>query len=232
MSNIRFRVESIDGLTSDIQSTVLAAVIYAFDVPLAKDNPYSTQAGDGIPGKNIRVTWHFQSTPEGNSPKIIANRYKDDVWQAKNPTDPLTRCRVAFDAFFGMKKCLKEKRGIDIFNPAKHSTRVESTRLAACLVGMGHPIAGWHWNDYGAAWHFDQAAGVDAVLIHDEHLIDRLPDEPISFVKGAIMGHAAMMDKIFQIQNIRVEHKGRIAVIGKHIPQKRLDALEKILYRK
>ena len=71
---IRFRVESLDGLAADIQSTVLAAVIYAFDVPLKKGGEYSVQAGDGI--KGIRATWHFQSDTEGNSPKVRRGRLR------------------------------------------------------------------------------------------------------------------------------------------------------------
>tara|TARA_R110000824_G_scaffold203915_2_gene388632 strand:+ start:185 stop:490 length:306 start_codon:yes stop_codon:yes gene_type:complete len=95
----RLQIQTIDGLSSDIQSTPLASTIYAFDVKLAKENPYSTQAGDGIPGRNLRVTWHFQSEPGGSSPKVIAQRWHDQAWLANNPADPLTLCKKAFDAF-------------------------------------------------------------------------------------------------------------------------------------
>ena len=227
---IRFRVESLDGLAADIQSTVLAAVIYAFDVPLKKGGEYSVQAGDGI--KGIRATWHFQSDTEGNSPKVIINRWKDEAWQAQNPGDPLTRCKVAFDAFFHMKKSLKERRGYDNFDTTKPSCRVENTRMAACLVGMGHPVIGWHWTDMGAAWHFDQTAATDAHLIHDEQLISKVPDCDVAYVKGAIFGHEAMLRELHDPKEFRVEHKGRIATIGKHIPQGKLDSLERIFYRK
>mgnify|MGYP003624707504 len=228
----RLQIQTIDGLSSDIQSTPLASTIYAFDVKLAKENPYSTQAGDGIPGRNLRVTWHFQSEPGGSSPKVIAQRWHDQAWLANNPDDPLTLCKKAFDAFFHMKTCIRERRGFDAFDITQPSCRVENTRIAACLVGMGHPVIGWHWTDFGAAWHFDQTAATDAALLHDEHLIGKLPNTTISYVKGAIFGHAAMLGVVKEIQSTRIEHKGRTAIIGKHIPKAKLDSLEKILFRK
>ena len=225
----RFGFASVDGSSADVNNPRLAATIYAFDVPLNEANPYATAVGDGING--VRVTWHFQqSSACGNSPKLIASHWSDRRWIEANPTHPLAMCKAAFGFLENLSLAIKENRGFPLYHGA--ACRITNTRKAAVMQALGHPIIGWRRNEKVTTWCFPEAAATDALLYDDEQLYDRLPDAAISYIKGALVGHEAMIVAINDIQFARVEHRGRIAMIGKHIPKKQLDQIEKILFRK
>ena len=100
------------------------------------------------------------------------------------------------------------------------------------MQALGHPIIGWLRNEKVTTWCFPEAAATDALLYDDEKLYERLPDSSIAYLKGALLGHEAMTVAMKDIQFARVEHRGRVAMIGKHIIKKQLDQIERILFRK
>jgi hypothetical protein len=195
----RFEISTVDGHAADVDSPRIAATVYAFDVPLHPANPYSTQAGDGISG--VRVTWHFsQSNPTGNSPGAIVSKWHDLPWLAANPKNPLAICRSAFRWFDALKQAMTENTGYPIYPGA--AVRITNTRKAAVLSALGHPIHGWQRNAQVTTWCFHEAAATDAALF-DRNLYDELPDAPISYAKGAMLGHEIMTHAIKDIQFAR-----------------------------
>ena len=224
----RFAINTVEGTQASTGNAKLAATIFAFDVPLNASEPYTTQAGDGISG--VRILWNFEAPQDGNSPKEIIQKWHDEKWKALNPDNPLTKCYDAFQAMDDLVSAARRKTGFPTHRGP--SLKVASTRHAAILIGMDHPLLGWTWHGDQALWHFREGAGADMALINDPRLYQKLPDSAISYVKGAIMGHESMVAMIHDIRQVRVEHKGRVAIIGKDIPKAQLDSLEKILYRK
>jgi hypothetical protein len=225
----RYSLSVIDGQTGDVDNLPCAATIYAMDVPLHPANPYSTQAGDGI--KGVRVIWHFhQPDLAGNSPQKIARLFHDTVFQQRNPNDPVTVCANAFREFSTLKQMIHHGRGLQAhYGPA---CRVTNTRKAAVLIALGHPLLGWIRNPQVTTWCFHEAAAADAALYDDPTLYSKLPDAPISYARGALLGHEAMVDVAKKAQFARVTHRGRSALIGKDISKEDLNTLEKLLYRK
>ena len=224
----RFGITPIDSLEAQTASPKLAATIYAFDVPLHPVNPYTTSAGDGING--VRVVWHFQqSDAAGNSPARIIRMWNDAEWLALNPNNPLAICREAFDQYFKLKGEIGNLTGRQYFGPG---VPITNTRKAAVLAGLGHRILGHRRNPQVTTWVFDEAAAADAALYDDPNLFKRLPDAAISYAKGAIIGHENMIAAMKEIQYARVEHKGRVALIGRDISKQKLESIEKLLYRK
>jgi hypothetical protein len=225
----RFGFSAIHGSSLDTDNIRLAATVFAFDVPLNRDNPYTTTAGDGING--VRVVWHFQPVAGGNSPQEIAQRWADRYWLDMFPVHPLAICRKAFTEYDNLVRAVKSKSGFDTF--CGPSTTIESTRHAAILLALGHTLHGWKWHDYGASWQFHQASAADAALLADERLYDKLPDHPISYAKGALIGHEYMTKHVLStIGNAQVQHRGRTAIIGRNTPKNLQDQIEKLLYRK
>jgi len=224
----RFAVTNVSASSANISNLQVAAVIYAFDVPLHKSRPYDIQAGDGIKG-NV-VIWHFdQQDLAGNSPKQIAAKYLDDQWIALNPSNPLAVCRRAFDEFAKLKRYLNTG-GIKTHTGA--ACRVTNTRKAAVLLALGHPLLGWQRNAQVTTWCFHEAAAADAALYDSPDLYETLPDAAISYAKGAILGHEQMVALAKQATTARVQHKGRTALIGRDIDKSKQDTIEKLLFRK
>jgi hypothetical protein len=224
----RFGTCNVAGEAMDIDNLQVAAVIYAFDVPLHHERPYDVQAGDGI--KGVRVIWHFDQTDRGgNSPKLIAKNYKDEEWIAGNPQHPLAICKRAFDEHAKLKNHLRKG---DLPKHTGPACRVTNTRMAAVLVALGHKLHGWQRNDYVTTWCFDEAAATDAALYVSDDLYENLPDSAISYARGALLGHEAMIAASKQIQTARITHRGRAALIGKDIDQTKQDTIEKLLFRK
>jgi len=228
MSVPKFQTVSIDSPDNHTDNAKLAATIYAFDVPLDPAQPWSVIAGDGI--KGTRVVWHFSPLPHGLQPGDIAKRWASPEWLALNPCDPLAVCKSAFAYHFQMVTAIKQRFGFGTY--AGPCIVLHTTRAAAVLAAIGHPILGWEWSDNGVAWKMPQAAAADAALFATEDLYTVLPNEAISYAKGAILGHAIMVDKIKEITMTRHEHRGRIALIGRNCPDANILTLEKILYRK
>ena len=224
----RFGVCNVAGESADISNLQVAAVIYAFDVPLHHERPYDVQTGDGIKGS--RIMFHFdQSDAGGNSPKLIASRYLDDKWLASNTGSPLATCKRAFDEFAKLKQYLRVG-GLSTHTGA--ACRITNTRKAAVLLALGHPLHGWQRNAQVTTWCFHEAAATDAAIYDDPQLYDKLPDAPISYAKGAMLGHEQMVTLSKRATTARVEHRGRVAMIGRDIEKTKQDTIEKLLFRK
>jgi hypothetical protein len=224
----RFATVGIESTENHTDNARLAATIYAFDVPLDPSQPWSVISGDGI--KGTRVVWHFAPRRDGNQPSEIAKRWYDGAWQAKNYDNPLTVCRRTFDEYSRMVAAIKAGRGYPSIPHAR--VTIHTTRIAAALVALGHQLDGWHASDYGTAWKFHEAAANDAALLERDDLYEKLPDSPISYARGAILGHAFMVDHIKSVTTTRHEHRGRVALIGRNCPDSHILTLEKLLYRK
>jgi len=225
----KFAVTTIDSASASTANPRLAATIYAFDVPLHESNPYTVTAGDGL--KETRVVWNFnQSDRAGNSPAEICTRWHDQPWLDANPNNPLAVCKAAFEWFEQMMHMLKIRRGLDYYDGA--CVEITNTRKAAVLAALGHPLVGWKTRPVVTTWCLHQAAAADALLYDDAALYTKLPDAAISYARAAILGHEAMIKAIKDIQFARVEHRGRVATIGRDLGGEKLNQLEKILYRK
>jgi hypothetical protein len=208
----------------------LASTLYAFEVPLNPTCPYQTSAGDGING--IRVVWYFAPRKTmGRSFSQICKLWHDQNWLAANPDDALSICKKTFEYFDEMKSSINNGRSRISIYPAS-SVKTADTRKAAVLRALGHNYFGYSRQDDVVTWVLGQSAAADAALYDDKDLYRKLPNASISYAKGAILGHRQMIKAMKEIQFARVQHKGRTAIIGKDIPPKELEIIEKLLYRK
>lgn len=225
----RFGITTIDSASASTANPRLAATIYAFDVPLCDENPFTTSAGDGISG--TRVVWNFkQKDKAGNSPRSIIEKWSDGIWMQQNPSHPLAACKASFEWLDRLKNMLQNGRGLNRYDSP--SVQITNTRKASVLAALDHPLVGWKRHPVVTTWCFHQAAAADAALYDDPQLYSKLPDASISYAKGAIMGHEAMIKAIKDVQFARVEHRGRVAMIGRDAAGEKLNQLEKILFRK
>jgi hypothetical protein len=224
----RFSTVNLDSTQNHIDNLVHAAVVYAFDVPLQAVTPWSIISGDGIRG--TRVVFHFDPQPEGNNPAEILRKWEDPTWIDMNPRNPLAACKRAFAEYFRMVNAIKTRRGYS--NHSGPCVSLFTTRTAAALHGLGHPVLGWQWTDKGVVWKMHEASAADAALFKREDLYTVLPDASISYAKGALLSHAFMVDLIKSVTTTRHEHRGRVAIIGRNCPDENILSLEKILYRK
>jgi hypothetical protein len=228
-----FRVCAIGNVSSNTRNTQLAATIAAFDVPLKWPEPYTVQAGDGIEG--IRVTWHFaESAPNGTQTKAMIVAWNDDEWLAANAEHPLAMARRAFRNY---REMIEHVRGGPPVCPPLSSTELMThwtgdTRKAACMEAIGHPMVGYSRSEDWLRWHFRQAAAADLALYDQPDLHLQLPTSSIAYVRASLVNYAEMLKWIKTAQMIRVEHHGRIAVVGVNASKKWVDTLEKLLYRK
>ena len=224
----RFATVNLDSTQNHIDNLVHAAVVYAFDVPLQADQPWSVIAGDGIQGS--RVVFHFDPQPAGNNPAEILRKWNDPIWMTASPNDPLTVCWRAFDEYHHMVSAIKTRRGYDTYTGPCVS--LFTTRTAAVLSALGHPVLGWQWTDKGVIWKMHQSSAADAALFERQDLYTVLPDAAISYAKGALLSHAFIIDLIKGVTTTRHEHRGRVAIIGRNCADENILTLEKILYRK
>ena len=225
----RFALNQISHERMEVSQLQLAATIYAFDVPLHKERPFTTQAGDGVQG--VKVVWNFHQTdPAGNNPKALSGKWADESWMVVNPTHPLAVTKRAFCEYYSLLSACREGFGYSVWNgPA---VRITNTRKAAVIRALGHPITGWQRNDAVTTWCFHEAAATDAVIYDRLDLYQTLPDAPISYAKAALLSHEAMIAASKQVQLARVEHRGRVAMIGTQSTQSQINSIEKLLYRK
>jgi hypothetical protein len=224
----RFATVGLESTDNHVENTRLAATIYAFDVPLDPHKELSVITGDGIKGS--RVVWHFRPEPDGNQPGEIAKRWNDGAWLANNPDNPLAIVRSAFDIYSKMAQAAKMKRGFSHFGGS--AITIHTTRIAAILAALGHPVLGWVLSDRGVAWKLHQAAATDAALLQRADLLDVLPDSAISYARGAVLGHAVMVHRIKKVTDTQHIHRNRVALIGKNCPDKCVLTLEQLFYRK
>ena len=152
-------VTNVAAESADISNLQVAAVVYAFDVPLHPERPYDVQAGDGISGS--RVMWHFVQDAGGESPREIAKKYLNDDWHKMNPDHPLAVCKRAFDEFAKLKQYLKVGGPSPYVGPA---CRITNTRQAAVLLALGHKMLGWQRNALVTTWCFHEAAAAEVIV--------------------------------------------------------------------
>lgn len=224
----RYPVMHLDTMHHKVANPKLASTIYAFDVPLHESLPFATSAGDGING--VRVVWNFcQKDRAGNNPVAIAKLWHDQNWLAANPKDPLAICKKAFEEYDRLKAEIQNGRG-SMANGS--GVKTTDTRKTAVLIALGHKLLGWRRDGDVVTWLLHQASAADAALYDDRDLYRKLPSEPISYAKGAILGHKQMVKAIKEVQYARVVHGNRVATIGKDISKKDLEIIERLLYRK
>lgn len=224
----KFGFSTVDGIGADTQNTRLAATICAMDIPLRDGNECSVTVGDGVQGS--RVTWHFEPSSGSISAKDIIAKWHDAKWLDENPSHPVAVIRRAFSIMSDLNRATIERRQFTTYNGPAVST--PSTRKAAILSAMGHPILGWRWMGDVCFWRLHEAAAAAAAMLDDPTLYERLPTDPISYARAALFGHEAMVEVARKVTGYRVEHKGRIAIVSKELPKSQLDQIEKILYRR
>jgi hypothetical protein len=225
----KFGFSTVDGFGADTQNTRLAATICAMDVPLQEGHECSVTVGDGI--SDSRVTWHFQPSGAGGiSAKDIIKKWFDEKWRAENPNHPVSIIRKAFAVLSDLNAAASQRRGYTVQNGPGIGT--PSTRKAAILVALGHPVIGWRWSGDACFWRFNECAAADAAMLEDPKLYDRLPTAAISYARAALFGHEAMVEVARRVTGYRIQHKGRIAIVSKELQKSQLDQIEKLLYRR
>lgn len=224
------------GLTGEAGATTntrAAAALYALDVPLDTARTLTSIAGDGING--VRITWHFQElSPSGNSSAKMIKAWDDAGYARANPDCPLVNIKAAFLAYAEMVRAIKEGT-LECSPAAAPFLETQDTRMAACMVRLGHPIAGIAFRDGKYRFRFSQAAGADfAVWSSIDPSRTKHPDTLLHSLWCAFDCHQRMVDFIKDSgpQFAAVKHRGRTALIGKDMDKRELDQLEKLLYRR
>jgi len=225
-----FRMSPIMGESQDVDNLQLAAIIYALDVPLHKQNGWTVQAGQGIKGN--RVTFHFSQTdPAGYKPKQIADWYLDKEFQAKNPIHPVSVCTLAFSKWHEFSMIAKREKPCSFFNGSADTVRVTNTRKAAAIASIGHPMMGIRWSGPCCIFHFPSTASVDEIL-YEREIYKELPKHNLAYAKAALLSHEDILRLAGDVSFARVEHRGRIAIIGRDTNQRGIDTIDKLLHTK
>ena len=229
-SQPKLAITRLDTRRHEVTNTQLAATIAALDVPLSEHCPYVTQAGDGVHSGEVRVVWNF----DGQRANDISRLWSDEVWLAANPAHPVSVCRRAFRTY---RELISFVRGVPcrIENcNGSGSTATPDTRKASCMEALGHKLLGYSRIDDSFFWHFAKSPELhaDFDLYDKRDLCQALPDANISYARAALHNHAVMVRLIKDIQQVRVAHRGRIAVIGVNAPQSVVDTIDKYLHRK
>jgi len=225
-----FKVAPIFGDSQDVDNLQLAAIIYAMDVPLKQQNGWTVQAGQGIKGN--RVTFHFHQTdPAGYKPKQIADWYHNPEFLAKNPIHPVSVCVTAFSKWHEFAMIAKREKYCGFFNGSADTVRITNTRKAAVIAAMGNPMMGIRWSGPCCIFHFPASASVDD-LLYERDVYKEIPKHNLAYAKAALLGHEEMLNLAGNVSFARVEHKGRIAIIGKDASQRGIDTLDHLLHRK
>jgi hypothetical protein len=210
-----------------------AAALYALDVPLNLALTLTSMAGDGI--KGVRITWHFaESSPNGDSSAKMLKAWDDQEWAATNPDCPLVNIKAAFIGYAEIARSIKEG-AIECKASPVPFLETEDTRMVACMVKLGHPIAGIAFRDGRYRFRFNQCAGADfAVWNTIDPSRTKHPDTLLHALWCAFDCHRRMVDFIKREgpQFAAVKHRGRTALIGKDMEQSQINKLEKLLYRR
>lgn len=226
-----FKVAPIFGESHDVDNLQLAATIYALDVPLHKDNGWTVQAGQGIKGS--RVTFHFSQTdPAGYKPKQIAELYQDRRFKEENPNHPISVCSRAFSKWHEFSSIAKREKPCSFFNGSSDTVRITNTRKAAVIAAMGHPMMGIRWSGPCCIFHFPASASVDEAIYEREGIYKEIPTHNLAYAKAALLSHEEMLHLAGNVSFARVEHKGKIAIIGKDVVQRGIDTIDRLLHRK
>lgn len=228
------RFVSLTGEGGATTNTRAAAALYALDVPLNESRTFTSIAGHGIDG--VRVTWHFQEfSPRWGAAAAMLKAWDDQQHAADHPDCPLVNIKAAFLRYSEIVRQIKDGTMQCKAPPAERcSTR--SSKQAAAMERLGHPIVGVTFSDGGYWFHFPQAAASDFSLweLPSGELEKRLPDSLISYLWCAFYNHEVMVDFIKQsgAQFAAVAHRGRVAYIGKDSDQNQINQLERLLYRR
>lgn len=226
-----FKVAPILGESQDVDNLQLAAIIYGMDVPLHKKNGWTVQSGHGIKGN--RLTFHFSQTdPAGYRPKQIAEWYNSPEFQTNNPGHPVSVCCKAFAKWHEFSSIAKREKPCSFFNGNADTVRITNTRKAAVIAAMGHPMMGIRWSGPCCIFHFPASAAVDDRLYERPDLYKEIPNHNLAYAKAALLSHEEMLHLAGSVSFARVEHKGKIAIIGKDANQRGIDTIDKLLHRK
>ena len=227
------RFVSLSGEGGATTNTRAAAALYALDVPLDLARTLTSMAGDGVNG--IRITWHFaEHSPKGESSAKMIKAWDDREWAKANPDCPLVNIKQAFIAYAEIARSIKTGT-IECTSAPVPFLETEDAKMAACMVKLGHPIAGVAYRDGRYRFRFAQAAGVDfALWTGIDPTRTKHPDTLLHALWCAFDCHNRMVDFIKRDgpQFATVTHRGRTAMIGRDMQQQEIDQLEKLLYRK
>jgi hypothetical protein len=229
----RTRFVGVTGEGGATTNTRAAAALYALDVPLDLQRTLTSIAGDGI--KGLQITWHFgEASPNGDSSAKMIKAWDDQEWARNNPDCPLVNIKAAFLAYAEIARSIKE--GTLECRPADVPfLETVDTKMAACMVKLGHPISGVAYRDGKYRFRFNQCAGADfAVWNSVDSARTKHPDTLLHALWCAFDCHQRMVDFIKRDgpQFAAVKHRGRTALIGKDMEQEQINQLEKLLYRR
>ena len=227
------RFVGVTGEGGATTNTRAAAALYALDVPLDLHRTLTSIAGDGING--VRITWHFaEVSANGDSSAKMIKAWDDREWARSNADCPLVNIKAAFLGYAEITRSIREGT-LECSPAAVPFLETEDTRMVACMVKLGHPIAGIAFLNGRYRFRFDQCAGADfAVWASIDPTRTKHPDTLLHALWCAFDCHQKMVDFIKQDgpQFAAVKHRGRTALIGKDMEQSQLDQLEKLLYRR
>ena len=227
------RFVGVTGEGGATTNTRAAAALYALDVPLDLHRTLTSIAGDGING--VRITWHFaEVSANGDSSAKMIKAWDDREWARSNPDCQLVNIKAAFLGYAEITRSIREGT-LECSPAAVPFLETEDTRMVACMVKLGHPIAGIAFLNGRYRFRFDQCAGADfAVWASIDPTRTKHPNTLLHALWCAFDCHQRMVDFIKQDgpQFAAVKHRGRTALIGKDMEQSQLDQLEKLLYRR
>jgi hypothetical protein len=229
----RTRFVGVTGEGGATTNTRAAAALYALDVPLDLQRTLTSIAGDGI--KGLQITWHFgEVSPNGDSSAKMLKAWDDQEWARNNPDCPLVNIKAAFLAYAEIARSIKEET-LECRPAAVPFLETVDTKMAACMVKLGHPISGVAYRDGKYRFRFNQCAGADfAVWNSVDSARTKHPDTLLHALWCAFDCHQRMVDFIKREgpHFAAVKHQGRTALIGKDMEQEQINQLEKLLYRK
>jgi hypothetical protein len=229
----RTRFVGVTGEGGATTNTRAAAALYALDVPLDLQRTLTSIAGDGING--LKITWHFgEVSPNGDSSAKMLKAWDDQEWARNNPDCPLVNIKAAFLAYAEITRSIKD--GTIECRPATVPfLETVDTKMAACMVKLGHPISSVAYRDGKYRFRFNQCAGADfAVWNSVDSARTKHPDTLLHALWCAFDCHQRMVDFIKREgpHFAAVKHRGRTALIGKDMEQEQINQLEKLLYRR
>jgi hypothetical protein len=226
----KFAVNTLDGMKTDTRNMRLAALILAMEVPLKADNPFTTQAGDGLSG--VRVTWNFaECNPAGLKPGKIIQTWIDEAWCNANSGHIIPKVKRAFAEYDRLKDCARGNFAAIPTVSGNHGLRTNDTRQAAGIIVMGHPLEGKSVSGDVTFWHFKHEAAADLAAWDGYANHHQLPDTDLCILRASLQNHKKLLEVTQNIQYARVTHRGRTAIIGKDASPTEISTIERILYR-